>query len=45
VLSTISLDAGPGDLGGFHLAFVVAALVAIGGCVAAGFVRSTDRSG
>jgi MFS family permease len=44
VLATVSVGAGPGDLGPFRLAFVVAAVVGVGGCVAAGFVRSTARS-
>jgi EmrB/QacA subfamily drug resistance transporter len=43
VLSTISVGGERGDLRPFHVAFVVAAAVATAGCVAAGFVRSTDR--
>jgi EmrB/QacA subfamily drug resistance transporter len=44
VLSTISLGGGAGRFGPFQTAFVVAAAVAVAGCCAASFVRSTPRS-
>jgi hypothetical protein len=44
VLATISVSASPDNLGPFHVAFVVGAIVAAFGCVAASFVRSTPRS-
>jgi MFS family permease len=43
VLATISVAASPGNLAPFHTAFLVGAVVAALGCVAAGFVRSTPR--
>ena len=44
VLATVSVTATPTNLAPFHLAFVVGAVVATGGCVAATFVRSTPRT-
>lgn len=44
VLATVSVSASAGNLGPFHLAFVVGAVVAACGCVAATFVHSTPRS-
>jgi hypothetical protein len=44
VLSTISLGGGAGRFGPFQTAFVVAAAVAVAGCCAASFVRSTPRA-
>ena len=43
VLATVSVTASPDDMGPFHLAFAVGAVVAMAGCVAATFVRSTPR--
>lgn len=41
VLTTVAADAGPGALGPYHTAFVVAAVVASLGAVAASLTRST----
>jgi MFS family permease len=43
VLVTISVTADSDNLAPFHLAFIVAGVVAAAGCVAATFVRSTPR--
>jgi len=43
VLATISVSAAPDNLAPFHNAFIVGAVVAAGGCLAATFVRSTPR--
>jgi MFS family permease len=43
VLATVSVDAGPGHLGSYHVAFIVATVIAAAGVVAAWFVRSTPR--
>ncbi len=43
VLATISVSATPSNLTPFHNAFIVGAVVAAGGCLAATFVRSTPR--
>jgi len=43
VLATISVTADSDNLGPFHMAFLVGAVVAAFGCVAATFVRSTPR--
>ena len=43
VLATISVSATSSNLAPFHNAFIVGAVVAAGGCLAATFVRSTPR--
>lgn len=43
VMATVSVTASPDDLGPFHVAFVVGAVVAGMGAVASAFVRSTPR--
>ena len=44
VMATVSVTASADDLGPFHTAFVVGAVVAGAGAVAAAFVRSTPRT-
>ncbi|MBI4934994.1 MAG: MFS transporter [Actinobacteria bacterium] len=43
VMATVSVSASSDDLGPFHVAFLVGAVMAALGAVAAGFVRSTPR--
>lgn len=43
VLATISVSAAPDNLAPFHIAFIVGAVAAAGGCLAAAFVRPTPR--
>ena len=43
VLATVSVTATSDNMGPFHVAFAVGAVVATAGCVAATFVRSTPR--
>lgn len=43
VMATVSVAATSDDLGPFHIAFLVGAVMAAMGAVAAGFVRSTPR--
>ena len=44
VLATASVTAQADDMGSFHTAFLIAAVVAAGGCACSWFVRSTPRS-
>jgi len=43
VLATVSVTAHPGNMGPFHVAFLIGAVAAAAGCVCSSFVRSTPR--